>query len=84
MASAIISLAMPLSKRVPPDTPTKASLTTDDLTLEAWGEGYHVGSLVILVLLVLCNYRRHVLLHKLILLEVRTGATGSVVAMKIN
>ncbi|KAF7513973.1 hypothetical protein GJ744_006587 [Endocarpon pusillum] len=60
---------MPPSKRAPAGKPTKASLTPDDLTLEAWGEGYHVGSLVILLLLVLCNYRRHVLLHKLILLE---------------
>ncbi|ERF71340.1 hypothetical protein EPUS_03494 [Endocarpon pusillum Z07020] len=69
MAPAIISLAMPLSNRALADKPTKASYTTDDLTLEAWGEGYHVGSLVILLLIVLCNYRRHVLLHKLILLE---------------
>jgi hypothetical protein len=77
MAPIILSLAMPLSKREPATTPTKASLSVDDVTLEAWGQGYNVGSLVVLVLLVLCNYRRHVLLHKLILLEVRMGVTSS-------
>lgn len=65
-----VSFATTFSKREVANTPTKASLTIDDATLEAWASGYHVGSLVILVLLVLCNYRRHVLLHKLILLEV--------------
>jgi hypothetical protein len=77
MAPIILSLTMPLSKREPAPKPTKASLSVDDVTLEAWGQGYNVGSLVVLVLLVLCNYRRHVLLHKLILLEVRMGATSS-------
>ena len=38
--------------------------------IEAWSEGFHVGSLIILILIVICNYRRGVLLHKLILLEV--------------
>ena len=71
MAPTIASLAMPLLKRDPAETPTKASLTVNDVTLESWGQGFNVGSLVVLVLLVLCNYRRHVLLHKLILLEVR-------------
>ena len=73
---------MPLSERAPADapanTPTKASQSVDDAILEAWGQGFNVGSLVILILLVLCNYRRHVLLHKLILLEVRKGAANSV------
>jgi hypothetical protein len=78
MAPTIISLrlALPLLKREPAETPTKASLTLADVTLEAWGQGFNVGSLVVLVLLVLCNYRRHVLLHKLILLEVWRGVGG--------
>ena len=53
-------------------TPTRTSFSLDENVLEAWGGGFHVGALVILILLVLCNYRRRVLLHKLILLEVRT------------
>ena len=48
----------------------KAELTVTGDILEAWAEGYMVGSLVILILIVACNYRRRVLLHKLILLEV--------------
>ena len=81
-APTLISPVMPLSERAPADapanTPTKASQSVDDAILEAWGQGFNVGSLVILILLVLCNYRRHVLLHKLILLEVRKGAANSV------
>lgn len=38
--------------------------------MEAWAQGYNVGSLVILILIVFCNYRSGILLHKLILLEV--------------
>ncbi|MCJ1270008.1 hypothetical protein MMC22_009901 [Lobaria immixta] len=48
---------------------TKAALDQSDLILEAWGEGFSLGALIILILLVFCNYRVHVLLHKLILLE---------------
>lgn len=43
---------------------------SQQVIVEAWAQGFNVGGLVLLVLLVLCNYRRHVLLHKLILLEV--------------
>jgi hypothetical protein len=42
------------------------------LTLEAWAEGYMVGSLIIMSCITLANMRRGVLLHKLILLEVWT------------
>ncbi|KAF1952524.1 hypothetical protein CC80DRAFT_376019, partial [Byssothecium circinans] len=44
-------------------------MTTEGGFLEAWGQGYNVGSLVVLILIVFCNYRRGILLHKLILLE---------------
>lgn len=50
---------------------TKASLDQSDQILEAWGEGFNLGALIILILLLFCNYRVGVLLHKLILLEVR-------------
>ena len=40
------------------------------LVLEAWAEGYMIGSLIILSCITLANMRRGVLLHKLILLEV--------------
>jgi hypothetical protein len=40
------------------------------LTLEAWAEGFLVGSLVIMFGVALANMRRNVLLHKLILIEV--------------
>ncbi len=51
--------------------PTRSSLTTEGGYLEAWAQGYNVGSLVILILIVFCNYRSGIWLHKLILLEVR-------------
>ncbi|WPH00779.1 Hypothetical protein R9X50_00360900 [Acrodontium crateriforme] len=37
--------------------------------IEAWAEGYMVGSLIIMACVAFANMRRHVLLHKLILLE---------------
>lgn len=52
--------------------PTKSDMSQMGLIVEAWAEGLMVGSLVILMLIVVCNLRRHVLLHKLILIEVRT------------
>lgn len=53
-----------------PDDPTAENNTVEQVIVEAWGQGFNVGALILLILLVLCNYRRHVLLHKLILLEV--------------
>lgn len=44
--------------------------TREQIIIEAWGQGLNVGAVVILILLVLCNYRRKALLHKLILSEV--------------
>jgi uncharacterized membrane protein YkvI len=40
------------------------------LILEAWGQGFMVGALIIMMCITLANMRRGVLLHKLILLEV--------------
>lgn len=45
----------------------------DGLILEAWAQGYMVGSIVIMIFITLCNIRRGVLLHKLILLELLLG-----------
>jgi hypothetical protein len=53
--------------------PTRASLSKEGGFLEAWAQGYYVGSLVILILIVFCNYRSGILLHKLVLLEVGTN-----------
>ena len=55
--------------------PTRDSLTKEGGFLEAWAQGYNVGSLIILILIVFCNYRSGILLHKLILLEVRRIST---------
>lgn len=57
----------PATTRTSP--PTRASLSTEGGFLEAWAQGYNVGSLVILILIVFCNYRSGIWLHKLILLE---------------
>lgn len=53
--------------------PTRGSLSTEGGLLEAWAQGYNVGSLLILILIVFCNYRSGIWLHKLILLEVGTN-----------
>ncbi|KAH6667872.1 hypothetical protein B0J14DRAFT_489014 [Halenospora varia] len=45
----------------------------DGLILEAWAQGYMVGSIIIMIFITLCNVRRGVLLHKLILLELVFG-----------
>lgn len=44
----------------------------DALTIEAWAQGYMVGSLIIMACVAVANMRRHVLLHKLIVIEVRS------------
>ena len=65
-------LSLTLIERGPlPGTPTKASMSVSADIVEAWAEGFQLGGLIILMLIVICNLRRHVLLHKLILLEVR-------------
>ena len=40
------------------------------LTLEAWAQGFMCGALIIMAAIAISNMRRHVLLHKLILIEV--------------
>ncbi|KAF7189872.1 hypothetical protein HII31_08694 [Pseudocercospora fuligena] len=43
------------------------------LTIEAWAQGYMCGSLIIMACVAFANMRRHVLLHKLIVLELLLG-----------
>lgn len=43
------------------------------LVIEAWAQGYMVGSLIIMACLTIANMRRHVLLHKLIVIELIFG-----------
>jgi len=42
-----------------------------DIFVEAWAEGFCVGALIIMAGITVANMRRGVLLHKLILIEVR-------------
>jgi len=56
------------------DTEVAAQKKPSDLaklTLEAWSQGFMVGALIIMCGITLANMRRGVLLHKLILIEVR-------------
>ncbi|KAF2036624.1 hypothetical protein EK21DRAFT_51724 [Setomelanomma holmii] len=75
MAPLIGNNLLALAKRFPePATtrtspPTRNSMSVEGGYLEAWAQGYNVGSLIILVLIVFCNYRSGIWLHKLILLE---------------
>lgn len=52
-----------------PTQPSPESSTREQIIVEAWAQGLNVGAIVILILLVLCNYRHKALLHKLILSE---------------
>jgi len=45
--------------------------TPQGLVLEAWAQGFCVGALIIMAGITVSNMRRGVLLHKLILIEVR-------------
>ncbi|CAH0055421.1 unnamed protein product [Clonostachys solani] len=49
--------------------PLAENLTRSQVIGESWAQGFNIGSVVILLLFVLCNYRKGVVLHKLILLE---------------
>jgi tetrahydromethanopterin S-methyltransferase subunit B len=68
---------MGLRKRLlgPETPPTRENLSKEGGFLEAWTQGYNVGSLIMLILIVLCNYKSGIWLHKLILLEVRSNYT---------
>jgi hypothetical protein len=69
MATQQASFPHALTKRVmdvqKPSDPT-------GLTIEAWAQGYMVGSLIIMACVAFANMRKKVLLHKLILVEART------------
>lgn len=43
---------------------------SDGLVLEAWAQGFMVGTLLFMIAITIANMRRRVLLHKLILAEV--------------
>ncbi|KAI1909717.1 hypothetical protein LOZ39_004989 [Ophidiomyces ophidiicola] len=45
----------------------------DGLVLEAWGQGFMVGTLIFMAAITVANMRRRVLLHKLILAELLLG-----------
>lgn len=58
------------ARSVPANETVTKPTNVDGLILEAWAEGYMVGSLIILSCITFANMRKGVLLHKLILLEV--------------
>lgn len=45
-------------------------IVPNTLIVEAWAQGFMVGSILIMLCTTISNYRRGVLLHKLIVLEV--------------
>lgn len=51
--------------------------TREQVVVEAWGQGMNFGALIFIILIVLCNYRKNVLLHKLILIEVSLTTSPS-------
>ncbi|KAI9807259.1 MAG: hypothetical protein M1833_000002 [Piccolia ochrophora] len=68
--NSLITLLVKRQDAPPPQNPRARDLTPlDGNILEAWSQGLMVGGLLILVMITVANMRRHVLLHKLILLE---------------
>jgi len=55
---------------MPPNAAIEKPTDPRGLTLEAWAQGYMVGSLIVMAAITIANMRRRVLLHKLILIEV--------------
>lgn len=51
--------------------PVVKPVSGDGLVLEAWAEGLVVGAFVVMAAITVSNMRKGVLLHKLILIEVR-------------
>lgn len=63
--------------------PLKEDNKPEQNIVEGWAQGFNVGAVILLILLLLCNYRKGILLHKLILLEVSCPAAaikGSIAA----
>lgn len=58
------------------DTDTGRPTNPDGLVLEAWGQGFMLGSLLIMAAITVCNMKKHILLHKLILAEVSDSLYG--------
>lgn len=79
MAPQIYSTLQRLNRRM---TEVTKPTDPDGLILEAWAQGYMVGSIIIMICITLSNIRRGVLLHKLILLEVRPLSSISVVILQ--
>lgn len=65
ISSSIHTLARRMVEVAKPTSP-------DALIVEAWAQGFMVGSILIMLCITVSNYRRGVLLHQLILLEVST------------
>jgi hypothetical protein len=53
-----------------PSTSASRPRGSDELAVEAWGQGLMVGSLMVMIAVTLVNMRNGVLLHKLIVAEV--------------
>jgi len=54
------------------------------LTLEAWAQGYMAGSLIIMAAITVANMRKHILLHKLILIEVSPTCSSTYVGKDLQ
>lgn len=65
--------AVALTRRAADDPQVGRPTNPDGLVLEAWAQGYMVGSLVIMLCITIANMRRGVILHKLILIELFMG-----------
>lgn len=58
------------------DTNTGRPTDPDGLVLEAWGQGFMLGSLLIMAAVTVSNMKKHILLHKLIFAEVCDALSG--------
>lgn len=61
---------------IPRLSQTLISAIPINVRLEAWAQGFCVGALIIMAGITVSNMRRGVLLHKLILIEVREAGSN--------
>lgn len=54
---------------MPPTTGDRPA-NPDILIIEAWGQGFMVGALILMITITAANIKRGVLLHKIIIAEV--------------
>ncbi|KAI9803286.1 MAG: hypothetical protein M1825_002077 [Sarcosagium campestre] len=68
-ASILTAVKRALDEKLIPNPHGRNATNLDGNILEAWSQGFLVGGIMVLIMMTVANMRQHVLLHKLILIE---------------